>query len=287
MKKFIGASAFALWAHFLFAQPIFTEEPQSRAAAEGRRVVFSVEAQGAAPLRYQWQFNGQDIPRADSHSIRFTATPSRAGQYSVVVSDAAGASRVASAQLEVQKRPVIRAQPRSKVVGQHQTAVFDVTLNDSGPYSYVNWWHHSQEEPNHPIPLNAAQGVNTFHLEVPDVNNNGTFNGLYWIKVTNHVGGTVSRRVSLTVVGPPRLTSEPQDKTVRQGRTATFSVSVAPDAGPTTTKQWYRNGQPMPGATGRVLRLRRVQTEQAGFYHCVVSGIGGSTTSYDALLTVY
>jgi hypothetical protein len=286
MKK--GFVALALAGHALvMAQPVIIQEPQSRAAAEGRRVSFSVQAQGAAPLQYQWRLNGQDIPNAVRPSLGFTATISRAGTYSVLVRDAGGASRMASATLEVQKRPVIRSQPRNQIVGLHQTAVFEVTLNESGPYEYVNWWHHSAAEPHHEIPVNAAQGVKTFRLTIPDANDNGTFNGLYWIRVTNLVAGTVSRRASLTVVGPPRFTSEPQDKTVRAGRSTSFSVAIAPDAGGRKFVQWYRNGQPIAGATGRVLRLSRVGPEQAGFYHCVASGIGGTATSYAARLTVY
>jgi membrane carboxypeptidase/penicillin-binding protein PbpC len=286
MKRGIAFAA-ALAVCSAAAQPIITEEPQSRAAAEGRRVSFRVQAQGSGPLRYQWQLNGQNIPRAVHPSYGFTATLSRAGTYTVLVQDASGATRLASANLEVQKRPVIRSQPKSQVVGAHQTAVFEVTMNESGPYSYVNWWHHSSAEPHHEIPVGAAQGVRTLRLEIPDATDNGTFNGLYWIRVTNLVGGTISRRASLTVVGPPQFTSEPQDKSVKAGRSTTFAVSIAPDAGGRKTAQWFFNGNAIPGANSRILRLSRVQPADAGFYHCVVSGIGGSATTYAARLTVY
>jgi hypothetical protein len=286
-KKCVCAAALAFHIHRLGAQPVIVQEPQSRAAAEGRHVAFVVEAQSASALHYQWQFNGADIPHAVGHSLSFTATPSRAGNYSVIVRDAQGAIQSSPAQLEVQKRPVILSQPRHQVVGVHQTAVWDVRLNDSGPYTYVNWWHHSPEEPRHEIPLDAVATANQFHMEIPDCNNNGTYNGLYWILVSNNVGYAVSRRASLTVVGPPRLTAEPQDRTVHHGGTATFSVVIAPDAASGKSCQWFRDSQPIPGATHRILRLHNVQAEDQGFYHCAVSSIGGTTTSYDALLTVY
>ena len=108
----------------------------------------------------------------------------------------------------------------------------------------MNWWHHSPEEPHHPIPESQVYDVHSFHFVVPDVNNNGTYNGVYWIAVSNSVGGAVSRRASLIVVGPPRLTSEPQDQTVRAGGTAVFSVAIAPDAARLKTMQWYGTANP-------------------------------------------
>jgi hypothetical protein len=286
-KEHVWILAALLWAGFAPAQPVITAEPQDRIAREGAAVAFSVAAQGVSPLRYQWQFNGSDIPNAVTRSLSFVATASRAGDYGVVVRDNTGAERQSSpARLEVQKRPIILQQPRSQAVGEGITAVFEVTMNDSGPYNSVQWWHHSQEEPRHPIPPTAARGVNTFRLEVYNTSDNGTYNGLYWIVVTNNVGWAVSRRASLHVIGPPRLTGEPQDRIVRVGGITSFSVSIAQDAAGAKTKQWYRNGEPMPGKTGRVLTILNAQPEDEGIYYCVVSSVGGTTTSYGATLTV-
>jgi hypothetical protein len=270
------------------AQPVITEDPHSKAAVEGRRVYFSVQAEGSTPLHYQWQFNGTNISWGHHRTISFHATKSRAGNYNVLVRDEFGNVRSSSpALLEVQKRPVVLSQPRSKVVGEHQTAVFSVRLNDSGPYDYINWYHHSEAEPTHHIPPTAARGVNTFRLEIPDVNNNGTYNGLYWIVVTNKVGWKASRRASLNVVGPPRLTSEPQDRTVEHGHTARFRISIAPDLAGHKNVQWYHDGQPISGATSRTFRRRHVGPEDQGAYYCTVTSIGGTTTSFSAQLTVY
>jgi hypothetical protein len=287
MKGSICIAAAALVIQCVHAQPIITAEPESRTAAEGRPVTFSVAAAGNGTLRYQWQFNGAALPRATGRSLTFYATQSRAGIYSVVVTDTAGARSSSPASLEVQRRPVITAQPHRQVVGEHQTAVFEVRVNDSAPYRSVQWWHHSTAEPHHPIPPDAAEGVNTFRLEIPDANNNPTFNGLYWIVITNNVGWTVSRRASLAVIGPPQLTFEPQDRSVHRGGTASFSVSIAPDAAGHKTKQWYRDGDPIPGAVGRRLIIFNAQPDDQATYYCVVTSIGGSTASYPARLTVF
>lgn len=287
-KGLICIAAATLSFPALFAQPVIIQNPQSRTTVEGASVGFSVQAQGSGALRYQWQYNGADIPRAVGRAISFVATASRAGNYSVMVRDASGnASSSHPAQLQVQKRPFIVLQPRNVIVGEHQTAVFDVRLNESGPYSTIQWRHHSPQEPNHPIPPGAANGVNSFHLEIPNCSNNGTYNGLYWICITNSVGWTVSRRASLTVVGPPRLTAEPQDRTVRHGGTASFSIAIAPDAAGPKSRQWHKDGQILPGRTGRAVTIFNAQPDDQGFYYCVVSSMGGTTTSYGARLTVY
>ena len=267
------------------AQPVILTQPTSMTAIEGRSVTLSVQAQGSGTVRYQWQFNGIALPRATAPTLSFYATQSRAGSYNVMVTDDAGIRSSVPAEVAVQKRPLIVAQPRKQIVGEHQTAFFEVRLNNSGPYDVVQWWHHSPAEPYHPIPPGAALGVNTFRLEIPDANNNDTFNGLYWIVITNDVGWAVSKQVSLTVVGPPQFTAGPQDRVVRRGGTAAFFVTIAPDLAGAKTKQWYRNGQPIPGAIGKRLTIYNAQSDAT--YYCVVTSKAGSTASDAARLTVY
>ena len=288
MKGTICIAVSALAIQVACAQPVITAQPQSRTAAEGRPVSFSVQAQGTGTLRYQWQYNGADLPNAVGRSLSFYATPSRIGTYSVVVRDSTGNTRSsAPANLLVQKRPVILGQPKKQIVGEHQTATFEVRMNDSGPYNSVQWWHHSPEEPHHPIPPTAADGVNTFRLQVEDSANNGTFNGLYWCVITNNVGWAITRRATLSVVDPPRLSTEPQDRSVRRGGSASFSITILPDAAGVKTKQWYHNGQLIPGATGRTLTIFNAQDDDVGTYYCAVTSLGGTTKSFAARLSIF
>jgi hypothetical protein len=285
MREYIGVALVAVALESGQAQPAILAQPESRIAVEGRPVTFSVQAQGTGTLRYQWYFNGSAMPKGTRPALSVYAVPSRAGTYTVAVTDGAGTSMSVPAELAVRKRPVITAQPRRQIVGEHQLAAFEVRVNNSGPYNVVQWWHHSPAEPYHPIPPGAAVGVNTFRLEIPDANNNDTFNGLYWIVITNDVGWAVSKRVPLTVVGPPQFTTGPLDKTVRRGGSASFSVVIAPDLAGAKTKQWYRDGQPIPGAVSKRLTIYNAQADAT--YHCVVTSIGGSTASSAARLTVY
>jgi len=187
----------------------------------------------------------------------------------------------------VKARPRIVVQPVSAIVQEDATAAFEVQLNDSGPYTYINWYNYNPVEGRHAIPEGAARNVNSTRLEIPNSLNAFNYNGLYWIAVSNEVGGTVSRKVKLTVVSPPQLYSGPEDRTVRRGASVSFAVTVVRDNAGRKTYQWFRDGQPLPGRTGRVLQLSGVQPIHQGTYHCVVSSLGGSTESNSPTLTVF
>ena len=82
--------------------PVITSQPQSLTVSAGQSATFTVAATGAAPLSYQWQFNGVDLAGATSNSFTLAgAQPSDAGAYSVVVTNALGAVASSNATLTV------------------------------------------------------------------------------------------------------------------------------------------------------------------------------------------
>ena len=89
--------------------PVITNPPASQTALVGTNVVFTVAASGAAPLSYQWRFNGTDlfdgglVAGATSSALSLSyVLPAHAGDYSVVVSNSVGATTSAAATLTVQ-----------------------------------------------------------------------------------------------------------------------------------------------------------------------------------------
>jgi hypothetical protein len=87
------------------------------------------------------------------------------------------------------------------------------------------------------------------------------------------------------VAGPaPQITSHPQNRTVIQGQTATFSVQVT-GTGP-FTYTWRHNGSPVPSGGGATLVLNNVQTSQAGSYDVVIFNASASVASTPATLSV-
>ncbi|MCI0366516.1 MAG: Ig-like domain-containing protein [Phycisphaerales bacterium] len=82
--------------------PIILTQPVSQTVSNGALVSFTVAAGGAAPLSYQWMFQGSDIPGAINPAYQIlSATMAHAGSYSVRVSNSAGTVTSASAILTV------------------------------------------------------------------------------------------------------------------------------------------------------------------------------------------
>jgi hypothetical protein len=86
--------------------PWIVVQPASQAVPLGSNAVFSVLASGTTPLSYRWRFNGTNL--TDGGSLSGSATsqlmvsnvhPARAGNYTVVVTNAAGSTASQAARL--------------------------------------------------------------------------------------------------------------------------------------------------------------------------------------------
>lgn len=95
---------------------------------------------------------------------------------------------------------------------------------------------------------------------------------------------TSSSNAVLTVQGAPSILTQPQDRTVLVGQTASFSVAAL--GTPTLLYQWQFNGTNLAGRTDSSLTLANVQLDQAGAYLLVVTNGYGSATSSPAHLAV-
>lgn len=84
------------------APPLITAQPQSQTVAPGQDATFTVSATGAAPLAYQWRFNGTPLAGATGTSYtRSNAQTGDAGSYSVVITNPVGSVASADAILTV------------------------------------------------------------------------------------------------------------------------------------------------------------------------------------------
>ncbi len=99
----------------VFAQPLapaIVTQPFSQSVPLWQSAAFSVEAAGAPTLRYQWRFNGTDLPGATGGNYAIAVVQlADAGSYSVVVSNAFGWVASSNAVLSVipPASPVITA----------------------------------------------------------------------------------------------------------------------------------------------------------------------------------
>ncbi len=87
-----------------------------------------------------------------------------------------------------------------------------------------------------------------------------------------------------SVVGAPRITTQPAAQSASLGGTATFAVVATGNA--PLTYQWSLDGNDITGATAATLSVSNVQVASVGNYAVVVTNSLGSITSTTAALTL-
>jgi hypothetical protein len=82
--------------------PVITGQPSDLTVGVGATGTFTVTASGTGPLLYQWRFNGANIAGATNATLVIpSVTATNQGLYTVLVSNGAGASLSAGANLTV------------------------------------------------------------------------------------------------------------------------------------------------------------------------------------------
>ncbi len=90
--------------------PVITLQPRSQATGSNGFAIFSVNASGTPEPAYQWRFNGTNLPGQTAPTLAlYSVTSGQAGNYSVIVTNAGGATNSQAAALVVM--PVSLAAP--------------------------------------------------------------------------------------------------------------------------------------------------------------------------------
>jgi hypothetical protein len=259
--------------------PSITMQPANQTVTAGLTATFAVAASGTAPLSFQWQKNGGNLPGATGAS--YTTPPTSAADsgstFRCVVTNSAGSATSTSATLTVTSvavPPAITTQPSSQGVLVGQTATFTVAATGTGPLSY-QWQKNGSN-------ISGATGVSYTTPATTTADSGSTFRCV----VTNSAGTATSSSATLTVtVAAPAIVTPPASQAVTLGQTATFSV-VASGTAP-LSYQWQKNGTAIAGATGASYTTPATTAADSGAaYRVVVSNSAGTATSAAASLTV-
>jgi hypothetical protein len=274
----VGAVASSTASLVVLIPPTITSHPQSQSVAPNAGVTFSVSATGVGTLRYQWQFNGQNLSGQTNSTLNLAGvTLANEGDYRVLVSDdiTGGLSQVARLTVRVPAVILSSSGGVTNVVGS--TISLSVTASGSVPMAF-RWYKGSSG-----LITNILFVTNcTFSIFDAKTNDTAT----YRVVLTN--SGSPNPSVNTTfvvrVVAPPVITNHPASQIAAPGNTATFTVGVG--GSPPFNYQWRFQGAPVANATNSTLAVTNVGASDQGGYEVVVSNFAGSVTSAMATLAV-
>ncbi len=263
------------------AVPGFAIQPASQTVLVGHTANFSVTVTGTAPFAYQWQKNSANISGATSSSYTTPATVSgdNGAAFRVLVSNSAGSATSTAATLTVDPAPVapsITTQPSNQTVTAGQAATFSVVAAGTAPLTYQ--WQKNN--------ANISSATSASYTTPATVS--GDTGATFRVMITNSVTTITSNSATLTVnpgSAGPSITTQPSNKMVTVGQTATFSVVAAGTA--PLTYQWQKNSANISGATtASYTTPATVSGDNGATFRVVVTNPVTNITSNPATLTV-
>jgi len=172
--------------------PVLTQQPASQLVASGTTVTLTSSATGAAPLSYQWWYNGTPLPGQNSASLTMMGVVvAQSGDYSVVVSNALGVVTSDVAGLTILDAPVITLEPQSQVGVVGGSVTFTVAATGTPTPSLTYQWR----KDGAPLSGATSTALTLNNLQVSDA-------GSYDVVVANWVGTATSQAAPLYVSTP-------------------------------------------------------------------------------------
>lgn len=259
-------------------------QPNAVGMCQGGNAEFSIVATtdvGGAVLTYQWRRGNTPLTDGGRYSGVHTSTlriadvteAEAASNYHVQITVEPGGARTYSnnVALRVDVLPVITGKPASIAVCSGEPAAVEVVATGSAPLSYV-WLHNGTEIPG------ATQARYVIPAVVEETE------GRYTCVVANACGSATSQEAHVSVKMATVITEEPQSVPGTLGRKFTLRV-VATGTG-ILSYQWYRNGEPVAGATQSEYSNVALDDASAGVYYCIVQGECNRDTSNTATVSI-
>ena len=202
--------------------PALTSQPVSTTIRAGQFVELDATATGAEPLFYQW-YQGQtgdtSHPLVGAHTGRLTLPDlGNTGSYWLQVANIAGSANSQTAQITVNRPPIINAQPPTLTINRGRSASLSVSADGNAPLVY-QWYQGQSGDTSQPI----AGATNPF-LITPALNDNTA----YWVYITNEIGEINSQTAQITINQPPSITQQPVTTTnIVVGQPVTLTVAAS------------------------------------------------------------
>ncbi|MBI5387222.1 MAG: lamin tail domain-containing protein [Verrucomicrobia bacterium] len=270
--------------------PLFTLQPTNRIVSLGAtptNITMSAAAISTTPVRYQWRFNGLDIPNATSASYTITnAQTADSGDYSVLATDSYGSFSSTNGRLSVVTRPVVIQQPTPRMVVAYvgDTVSYTVAVSNTAtlPVGY-RWRRNGSAVATNLVP----SFTNTLTLAGVQLANAGAYD----VAITNLAGPispATTARGFLVVMGVLA------DRAVPLGSNATFNLVITNGnpSGPTNTLNyawWFQATNRLASGTNlsfTFLTVSNVQASNFGPYTVVITNAAGISATQTATLSL-
>jgi hypothetical protein len=195
--------------------PAITSQPGNGLVVFGSNVALSVTVIGTQPIRYQWRFNGVNLPSATNFTFTISNFQSSAvGTYNIFAYNSGGSVLSSNFTLSGRTALHITLQPISRTVLAGQTTNFTVAAVGSGTLRYQ--WRRNG--------VNLGNATNdTLTIANIQIANEG----LYTAAVSDDYETVVSQPATLSLVAAPVLTLRPFNMTVVEGSSVTLSVAAS------------------------------------------------------------
>ncbi len=123
-------------------------QPTNQLVTPGSNTFFSVTASGAVSISYAWQFNGTNLPGANSSTLYLTNVNTLlAGNYQALVSCPFGSVTSSTATLVLAAPPLLSVQTSNLVGTLGTNLTIGVIASGPGPFTY-QWRHNGTNIPN-------------------------------------------------------------------------------------------------------------------------------------------
>jgi hypothetical protein len=272
--------------------PVIVNAPQEGTNFVATTAAFSVSANGAKPLAYQWQFNGTNLTDGSgisgSRSTDLTLSnlsANQSGNYRVVITNYAGSVTSAVATLVVvEPYPVITSQPQSLTSFESMTTKLTVVSTGVEPLIY-QWRFNGadlSDDADHSGSQSSTLILNSLSFALA---------GKYTVVIANDHGSVTSSPPAVVTVlsGVPTIMNQPQSTSNYLPSGVAFTVAAS--GPPPLTCQWRANGVNLAdggnilGSQAATLVLTSTSVADMVAYEVVVANAFGSVTSSVATYT--
>ncbi|KAM9207753.1 hemicentin-2 [Dugong dugon] len=252
------------------ASPVVKPLPSIVQVVEEEEVVLPCEALGIPRPSITWQKEGLSIPTGTNNQVLpsgqlriIHASTEDAGNYFCIVQNSAG-SAMGKTRLVVQVPPMIETGLPDLSTTEGSNALLPCTARGS-PKPSITWEKDGQ-------PVSGAEGKFTIQPsgELLVKNSESQDAGTYTCMAQNAVG-RARRRMNLTILAPPILTTLPGDRSLRLGER--LWLRCAARGSPTPRIGWTINGRLVTEGVseqdgGSTLQRVAVTREDSGIYIC-------------------